>query len=83
MPRFLVQPDFYNIDRIGQPLKVLPSAANFVFAIPNRPAYDVLQHLQQHRVLVRHFNSPGVANGLRISVGTWEQCQNLLLALDS
>jgi histidinol-phosphate aminotransferase len=63
--------------------EVLPSAANFVFAIPNRPAYDVLQHLQQHRVLVRHFNSPGVVNGLRISVGTWEQCQSLLLALDS
>jgi histidinol-phosphate aminotransferase len=62
--------------------KVLPSGANFVFATPARPAMDVYRELTEQRVLVRHFPRPSVAHGLRISIGTWEQCQALLDALD-
>jgi histidinol-phosphate aminotransferase len=61
---------------------VLPSGANFVFAVPPRPAAQVYQELLAARVLVRHFPRPSVAHGLRISIGTWAQCQALLDALD-
>ena len=61
---------------------VLPSGANFVFATPPRPAMDVYRELTERRVLVRHFPRPSVAHGLRISIGTWDQCQVLLDALD-
>ena len=62
--------------------EVLPSGANFVFAVPPRPAAEVYQDLAAKRVLVRHFPRASVAHGLRISIGTWAQCQALLDALD-
>jgi histidinol-phosphate aminotransferase len=62
---------------------VLPSGANFVFAIPPRPAREVYEGLLARRVLVRFFDRPGVDHGLRISVGTWDDCQALLAAIDS
>ena len=61
--------------------EVLPSGANFIFAIPPTPAADVYQRLLTRHVLVRHFPRPSVAHGLRISIGTTEQCQALLEAL--
>jgi histidinol-phosphate aminotransferase len=63
--------------------EVLPSAANFVFAIPPRAAREVYEHLLARRVLVRWFDRPGVDHGLRISVGAWEDCEALLSALDA
>jgi histidinol-phosphate aminotransferase len=66
----------------GRGWEVLPSGANFVFATPPRLAMDVQRQLAEQRVLVRHFPRPSVAHGLRISIGTWEQCQALLDALD-
>jgi histidinol-phosphate aminotransferase len=62
---------------------VLPSAANFVFAVPSRPAAEVFTELHSRRVLVRHFDGPGLSQGLRISIGTWPECQALLDALDT
>jgi histidinol-phosphate aminotransferase len=62
--------------------KVLPSGANFIFAVPPRPAAAVFDELTARRILVRYFPRPAVAHGLRISIGTWEQCQALLDALD-
>lgn len=64
---------------------VLPSAANFVFA--RRPGSDgaaLAAALREHRVLVRHFRKPErVSSFLRISVGTQEQTDALLQALDA
>lgn len=60
---------------------VLPSGANFVFAIPPEHAEDVYRRLLDRHVLVRHFARPAVSHGLRISIGTREQCQALLNAL--
>ena len=76
-----------NRERLSEELRsrgwqVLPSGANFVFATPPRPAMDVYRELTEQRVLVRHFPRPSVAHGLRISIGTWEQCEALLDALD-
>jgi histidinol-phosphate aminotransferase len=76
-----------NRERLAKELRVrgwdvLPSGANFIFATPPRPAFDVYQELTEKHVLVRHFPRPSVAHGLRISIGSWEQCQALLDALD-
>jgi histidinol-phosphate aminotransferase len=62
--------------------EVLPSAANFVFTTPPRPAAEVYRELLSRRVLVRYFDRPLLRHGVRISVGTWEQCEALLAAVD-
>lgn len=63
---------------------VLPSAANFVFArLPGRDGAQIAAGLREQRVLVRHFRRPErIAQFLRISVGTDEQTDALLSALD-
>ena len=61
--------------------EVLPSGANFIFAIPPVPAAEVYEHLLLRKILVRYFARPRVSHGLRISIGTREQCQALLNAL--
>lgn len=74
-------------ERLGRELtqrgwEVLPSGANFIFAVPPTDAATVYQALLDRKVLVRHFNRPGVDHGLRISIGAWEACQALLDAID-
>ena len=59
------------------------SGANFVFGRPPRPAADVYRELFERRVLVRHFDRPGLADRLRVTIGTWDECEALLRALDS
>ena len=59
---------------------VLPSQANFIFAVPPggrdaRPLYDALV---RQGFLVRHFASDGLSDGLRISIGTEEEIDSLL-----
>jgi histidinol-phosphate aminotransferase len=62
---------------------VLPSSANFVFAAHARvPAVDIAAVLRRQGVIVRHFNKPRIDNFLRITIGTPEQNQALLSALD-
>lgn len=54
--------------------KVLPSAANFVFASPPQGnAEEIYLALKQRGVLVRFFNKPRIKNFLRISIGTDEE----------
>jgi histidinol-phosphate aminotransferase len=77
-------------ERMAQGLRsrgfeVLPSAANFVFArLPGRDGAALAAGLREQRVLVRHFRRPErIADFLRISVGTEEQTDLLLQALDT
>ena len=59
--------------------EVLPSAANFVFARhPKHKGSDLAAGLRAKNILVRHFNKPRIADFLRITVGTDEQCAQLL-----
>jgi histidinol-phosphate aminotransferase len=61
---------------------VLPSAANFVFA--RHPGYEgvALQAaLRERKVLVRHFKNERTAQYLRITVGTDDECGELVKAL--
>jgi histidinol-phosphate aminotransferase len=61
--------------------EVLPSAANFVFARhPSHKGADLASGLRAKNIIVRHFNKPRIADFLRITVGTEEQCAQLLTA---
>jgi len=63
----------------GFGFEVLPSAANFVFARhPGHSGADLAARLRQHGVLVRHFAKPRIADFLRITICTDEQCARLI-----
>ena len=62
--------------------EVLPSQANFLFV--RHPAHDageLAARLRARAVLVRHFRQPRIAEYLRISIGTRDQCLALVEAL--
>jgi histidinol-phosphate aminotransferase len=63
--------------------EVLPSAANFVFArVPGRDGADIAAKLRDRSIIVRHFRKPPrIAEFMRITVGTDEQCAGLVEAL--
>ncbi len=62
--------------------EVLPSAANFVFARhPAKDAATLAAGLREQGVIVRHFKQQRIAQFLRITIGTPEQNQALLDAL--
>ena len=64
--------------------EVLPSQTNFVFARhPQRDAAELAALLRERAVLVRHFKQPRIAQYLRISIGTREQCSALVQALQA
>jgi histidinol-phosphate aminotransferase len=75
-------------ERLSQRLRALgyevpASHANFVLA--RRPGVDqrpVLEALKQRRILVRWFDVPELRDALRISVGTDEEIDGLLAALE-
>ncbi|OOW04875.1 histidinol-phosphate transaminase [Pseudomonas qingdaonensis] len=63
--------------------QVLPSAANFIFARhPEQDAAALAAKLREQGVIVRHFKQQRIAQFLRISIGTPEQNQALLDALN-
>lgn len=62
---------------------VLPSQANFVFASPpDGDGKGFFAKLRARQVLVRHFDKPRISGYLRITIGTREEMQALLDALD-
>lgn len=63
--------------------EVLPSAANFVFArVPGRDGGGIAAGLRERGIIVRHFSEPArIAEFMRITVGTDEQCAGLVEAL--
>ena len=59
------------------------SRSNFLFAESSRQDGGTLyRKLKEKGVLVRHFDAPRIANRLRITIGTPEEMQALLAALD-
>ncbi len=59
--------------------KVLPSAANFIFAsLPSKDAGELASELREHGIIVRYFNKPRINQFLRITIGTDEQNQRLI-----
>lgn len=70
-------------DLRGLGFEVLPSAANFVFArVPGRDGGEIAAKLRERSIIVRHFRKPArIAEFMRITVGTDEQCAGLVEAL--
>lgn len=63
--------------------EVLPSQANFVLArIPGCDQRPVYEALKQRRILVRYFAVPELYDALRITVGTDEEIDALLAAME-
>jgi len=70
-----------SLERLG--FQCTPSQANFVWCLhPAMPAEQLYQQLKQDGVLVRYLHYPGWEPGLRISVGTNEQIDALLMLLE-
>ena len=62
---------------------VLDSRANFVFASTGRiNGGELYKELKGNGILVRHFDAPRIDNWLRITIGTPEQMQALMDAVD-
>ena len=69
-----------GLEKLG--FEVLPSQANFVFARhPDQDAATLAAGLREQGVIVRHFKQQRIAQFLRITIGTSEQNQALLDAL--
>jgi len=68
------------LKRMG--FQVYPSHANFVLARkPERNLQPVYQQLKQKKIFVRYFDTPGLQDCLRITVGTPKEINALIAAL--
>ena len=66
----------------GRGFRIWPSQANFVLARPaDGDARRLYRRLRERGVLVRYFAEPGLADKLRITVGTEQETTRLLSAL--
>ena len=62
---------------------VITSVTNFVFAShPSMKGEDVYRKIKSQGILVRHFNTAGIENYVRITIGTSEQMQLLKNVID-
>lgn len=61
--------------------KVPASSANFIFARWNGNARWIYEALKRRKILVRYFDHPKLADGLRISVGKENENKKLINAL--
>lgn len=75
-------------ERLGEALRglgfeVFPSSANFVFArAPGGAAERLYRELRSAGILVRYFDKPRIDDCLRISIGSDEECDALVEALN-
>ncbi len=62
--------------------ETLHSSANFIFTRhPKHAGGKLNQALRDRGIIVRHFRSPRIEQFLRITIGTDDQCNELILAL--
>ena len=62
--------------------ETLPSTANFIFTRhPQHAGVKLYQALRDRGIIVRHFKSPRIEEFLRITIGTDEQSNELVAAL--
>ncbi|KGE03428.1 histidinol-phosphate transaminase [Pseudohaliea rubra] len=63
---------------------LLPSAANFLFArVPGGAARALFTALREEGIIVRYFDRPRIDEYLRISIGTDEEMDRLLAAVEA
>ncbi len=69
------------MERLG--FTVLPSKTNFIFAThPDKEAAALFRALRERNILVRYFAKPGIDRFLRITIGTDEEMDALIGALE-
>ena len=74
---------FYAVLNRFDWLELYPSRANFILGrVKGRAAAEVKQKLARQGILVRYYNSPGLTDFLRFSIGTPTQMMRLVEALD-
>ena len=62
---------------------VLDSSTNFLFAThPEHKAKDIFEYLKSQKIFVRYFNKPRIENYLRITIGTDDEMDAMLEALE-
>ena len=73
----------FTVEQLQQlGFSVLPSQANFIFARPNRkPAKHVFERLREKNILVRYFDKPKIDEYLRISIGSQQEMEALVKAM--
>ncbi|MBQ0167665.1 MAG: histidinol-phosphate transaminase [Treponema sp.] len=63
--------------------EVLPSQTNFVFARKaGKTGREVYEAVKAKGILIRHFDVPGISDFVRITIGTPEQMEMLLSAME-
>ena len=71
-----------GLDALG--FVTLPSCANFIFTRkPGLSGTQLYERLREQGILVRHFSKACICDWLRITIGTPEEMQALLLALEA
>ena len=71
-----------NLNSLG--FDVLPSQTNFLFVkVPNvsKGAYKLFQYLRDNKIIVRYFPGIITENYIRITIGTDEQIEKLLILI--
>lgn len=59
------------------------SMSNFIFAShKTKPAGQIFEELKKRRIFVRYWNKPRISNSLRITIGTPEEMDILIKALE-
>ena len=62
--------------------QTIPSSANFVFTThPDHDAEFIAKSLRERHIIVRHFKLPRIDQYLRITIGTDQECEALVNAL--
>ena len=73
---------FYNFLK-ARGFYVLESKTNFLFAKhPSIGGQELYKRVKEQGILIRHFNTPGIEDFVRITVGTAEQMSKLAQAID-
>lgn len=80
--RVIASRDRLTLEMTAMGFDVLPSAANFIFAThAQHAAGKLFIALREQGIIVRYFDKPRINEYLRISIGTDDQCDALLTAL--
>ncbi|WP_100488391.1 histidinol-phosphate transaminase [Sporolactobacillus pectinivorans] len=66
----------------GMGFTIIPSKANFIFiSHPDYKAEDLFHKLREKGILVRYFNQPRISDYLRVSIGSDEEMDQFILAV--
>ena len=81
--RIIATREWFTAELVKIGYSVIPSAGNFVFTSPpDQNGKRIYDGLYSRKILVRHFPDPLLSHGLRISIGTREEMETTLKALN-